>query len=143
MVKIEKYYCLNDPIPQDNMIFWILQLLLYYNFPHPDLNCHLGPESPQLLQYNFRLMDKFDQDLLNEYMAWLETREFLYGDVLGILNSSIATCKYIRQHACAGGSFGSFDVMDGSRPDLDANECLLAKYARYERVSDFFKEYTL
>ena len=113
-------------------------MLLYDNFPHPFLNCHLGPESPQLLQYNFRLMDKFDQDLFNKYMAWLETREDFNEDVLGILRSSIATCKYIRQHACAGATPGPYHVMDGFSTDLDPNECLLAKYARYERVSDFF-----
>ena len=115
------------------MIFRILQLLLYDNFPHLYLNCHLGPPSPQLLQYNFRLMDKFDQDLLNQYMAWLETREDLQEDVYRILKSFIDTCKYIHQHACADVTPGPYHVMDGSRPDLDPNECLLAKYARYER----------
>ena len=110
------------------------------NFPHPYMNYHLGPsQSPQLLQYNFRLMDKFDHDLLNEYMRWLKTREAFQEDVLGILKSFINTCKYIRQNTCWGVTPGPFDFMDVSEPYLDPNECILAKYARYERKSVFFK----
>ena len=67
-------------------------------------------------------MDEFDQDLLDEYMRWLETRgEALKKDVVYIFTKLIGICQDIRKKACVYGT----DV-----PHLYTNECRSAKGAR-------------
>ena len=114
-------------------------------------NSHSVPESPELLRYNFNLMDKYDDDYIGIYLGWIETRgEAFKYDVDGILYSFRLQCnKFIRQHGCADSTSDAFpfDVMDGSRntdrdhtwieewmdesrPTVDPNECIVAKIAR-------------
>ena len=63
-----------------------------------NLNCCTGP---QLTEYIFGLMDELDEDKLNKFLDWINSRgDSLKEDVLDALNAAIVTAKYMHNNAC-------------------------------------------